>query len=944
MTKIRYALLWALCLVTVSLCCVPCAAISTKVHAYYYPWYHNIATDGDWRHWEDSTHTVPDNIAAAFYPLLGSYSSNDPVAIHQHMKWLFDAGVGVIVTSWWGQGSDENYSTNQLLDIASLYGIKVCFHMEPYGTRTTASVVADIQYIINSYESKPAFFRDPGMGNRPVFYFFASNDTSDSQWAPAFDSIRGTAYDSIVIGDTFDHTRVLNGHWDGFYNYFPGINMTSWNSHANWAKNNNKIFVPPVGPGWDSSQVSPNGPATILRNRGQYYDSTWSLASTAAKTYTSVRYIGITSFNEWHEGHQIEPAVPKTTPSRAYPDYLPDIPTMYIDKTASWAAVYDAAASGKIQCEDYSGGTSAQEGVDYHDTSSENSGGVYRTQGVDIENCSEGGYNIGWITAGEWMRYTNVQISQSGMQEIRIRGASWNSPTIVRVCDGSLSNVIQTITIPVIGAFQNWQTVSGLVSITAGSHTIYLYAESGDFNLNWFEIRPVIFSPNLPYNPGSASITTNSIRWTWTDGSLNETGFNIYANSGTANPTTLQATVPPDTAYWDYTNLTPNTQYSFQTAAVNTAGESSKTSKYTRCTLALPPTINENIICNKSVGVWYPAGTSFAFSSVRGFGLNTHGGNPYKVSYFAFVWDKNPTHTFDSSEQVWNSGYLTQLLTPEDGSYYLHLQSWNAEQVRCPTTLDYGPFNYDSVTLVSIASLPEGVYSAGRTVSLTSSEPGKIYYTTNGSTPTTGSSVYSAPITLNADTTLRFFAVDTAGNQESPKQQIVYTILANNGSIQSVKQLGEATPVRLGNKALYLKQGAFGYIEEPNRLAGIRIQGTINADEGQLVSFTGIMRKPVGAEPYIEISKLTPQGPGSVKPFGVNNRAFKESTLLGLYVRTWGTVKIGSVTTNSFIITDGSDEAGIKVITLGSPGVSGGEFVLVDGAAGHDGARVIYRK
>jgi hypothetical protein len=39
-----------------------------------------------------------------------------------------------------------------------------------------------------------------------------------------------------------------------------------------------------------------------------------------------------------------------------------------------------------------------------------------------------------------------------------------------------------------------------------------------------------------------------------------------------------------------------------------------------------------------------------------------------------------------------------------------------------------------------------------------------IYYTTDGSTPTTGSSVYTGPITVDTTTTLRFFAVDDVGN------------------------------------------------------------------------------------------------------------------------------------------------------------------------------------
>jgi peptidoglycan/xylan/chitin deacetylase (PgdA/CDA1 family) len=44
----------------------------------------------------------------------------------------------------------------------------------------------------------------------------------------------------------------------------------------------------------------------------------------------------------------------------------------------------------------------------------------------------------------------------------------------------------------------------------------------------------------------------------------------------------------------------------------------------------------------------------------------------------------------------------------------------------------------------------------------------KIFYTTDGSAPTTSSTQYTAPIPVSTATTIRFFATDNAGNQESP--------------------------------------------------------------------------------------------------------------------------------------------------------------------------------
>ncbi len=81
---------------------------------------------------------------------------------------------------------------------------------------------------------------------------------------------------------------------------------------------------------------------------------------------------------------------------------------------------------------------------------------------------------------------------------------------------------------------------------------------------------------------------------------------------------------------------------------------------------------------------------------------------------------------------------------------------------------------------ITTASPAGGIYNTDQTVTLTCSDGtgsgcDKIYYTTNGSTPTTSSSVYSSPINISITTTLKFFAKDLAGNSETIKTEI-YTI------------------------------------------------------------------------------------------------------------------------------------------------------------------------
>jgi peptidoglycan/xylan/chitin deacetylase (PgdA/CDA1 family) len=70
-------------------------------------------------------------------------------------------------------------------------------------------------------------------------------------------------------------------------------------------------------------------------------------------------------------------------------------------------------------------------------------------------------------------------------------------------------------------------------------------------------------------------------------------------------------------------------------------------------------------------------------------------------------------------------------------------------------------------------------YTGPVTVTLSAADnPGgwgvaNTYYTTDGSTPTTSSTVYSGPFTVKQNTTVSFFSTDLAGNAEQPNSQAI---------------------------------------------------------------------------------------------------------------------------------------------------------------------------
>jgi hypothetical protein len=132
---------------------------------------------------------------------------------------------------------------------------------------------------------------------------------------------------------------------------------------------------------------------------------------------------------------------------------------------------------GTIEAEKYDLGG---EGLAFHETSATNEGGAFRTDAVDIE-ASNGGYNVGYITADEWLEYT-VNVT-AGKYRIDANVASTMSGKSFKVeLDG---NVIGSFTVPNTGGWSTYQTASvENVNLTAGKKTLRIYATTGDFNID----------------------------------------------------------------------------------------------------------------------------------------------------------------------------------------------------------------------------------------------------------------------------------------------------------------------------------------------------------------------------------------------------------------------------------------------------------------------------
>ena len=226
-----------------------------------------------------------------------------------------------------------------------------------------------------------------------MYYVYDSYLTPTPEWQrlllPSGDqSVRATALDGHFIGlvvNLYQIDEVASSGFDGAYTYFashgfsPGSTLQNWPAVAKQVAERGLAFLPSVGPGYDDEPVRPwNRENTRIRAQGSYYRQgcgggrtlpvspraslprgsahQWSRRCERAGcrprcsflTAMAVRprAITITSFNEWHEGTQIERAVPKAASQAFYQDYGDGSPSFYLDLTRELATQWRQEKAG----------------------------------------------------------------------------------------------------------------------------------------------------------------------------------------------------------------------------------------------------------------------------------------------------------------------------------------------------------------------------------------------------------------------------------------------------------------------------------------------------------------------------------------------------------------------------------------------------------------------
>lgn len=125
--------------------------------------------------------------------------------------------------------------------------------------------------------------------------------------------------------------------------------------------------------------------------------------------------------------------------------------------------------------------------------------------GVDIEDCSEGGFNVSFCPPGEWLEYT-VDVSAGTNYLGFVRVASFTSGSFHLEIDGV--EVTGEVNVANTGGWQQWETVTTpSFPLTEGKHILRLVM-GGGVNFNNIQID-LITNTELDYHSNDVSVFPN---------------------------------------------------------------------------------------------------------------------------------------------------------------------------------------------------------------------------------------------------------------------------------------------------------------------------------------------------------------------------------------------------------------------------------------------------
>lgn len=313
------------------------STVSRRVMTFYYPWYgtpDGPGGAGRTVHWRRIDAANKDIEASTNYPVLGAYDSHDPKLLDQHCRWAERARIDTFIVSWWGHNSYSDRAMDKILTSCLRHGMRACIYYETVPKPQMPETAADdIIKVLNKYGKHPAHLKIDG---KPVVFVYgrALKQLSLTGWQKVIEIVNKKHEEGVTaIGDQFSYgaARVFDGvhkyNTAGLLRGMSPADVRKWapGTYESWARladQAGSISTLTVIPGYDDTKIRKPGLA-VDRYETELYRVQWQEAIKADPDW-----ILITSFNEWHEGSEIEPSL--------------EYQKQYLDLTASYAKSFKA--------------------------------------------------------------------------------------------------------------------------------------------------------------------------------------------------------------------------------------------------------------------------------------------------------------------------------------------------------------------------------------------------------------------------------------------------------------------------------------------------------------------------------------------------------------------------------------------------------------------------
>ncbi len=131
-------------------------------------------------------------------------------------------------------------------------------------------------------------------------------------------------------------------------------------------------------------------------------------------------------------------------------------------------------------------------------------------QGIETEDCSEGGRNVSEIDDGDYIKVEQVDFLTGAISFEASVASNGSTGSIELRLDGTTGELIGTCNVSGTGGWQSWQIVSCDVTTVSGIHDLYLMFEGSGgplFNLDWYQFTPLDPLPD-PGTGGSDNMGT----------------------------------------------------------------------------------------------------------------------------------------------------------------------------------------------------------------------------------------------------------------------------------------------------------------------------------------------------------------------------------------------------------------------------------------------------